>query len=78
MSDNAKQLFDDALRLSDSDRSDLAAWLIASLDSSIDDGVEAAWSEEIAHRISDLDSGQVSTIPWHQARKIITGQADET
>ncbi len=37
------------------------------------DEVEAAWSEEIARRIADVDSGRVKTIPsaefWRAVRK---------
>ncbi|MEX2169332.1 MAG: addiction module protein [Pirellulales bacterium] len=73
MNTDAKLLFDTAMQLPDTDRSELAASLIASLDASTDEDVEAAWSEEIERRISDLDSGRVKAVPWVQARKIITG-----
>jgi putative addiction module component (TIGR02574 family) len=36
---------------------------------------DAAWSEEIARRIADIDSGRVKTIPSEDAWKIINGQA---
>lgn len=39
------------------------------------DEVEAAWSEEIARRIADIDSGRVKTIPSEEAWKIINGEA---
>jgi hypothetical protein len=39
------------------------------------DEVEAAWSDEIARRIADIDSGRVKTIPSDEAWKIIDGQA---
>jgi putative addiction module component (TIGR02574 family) len=39
------------------------------------DDVEAAWSEEIALRIADIDSGRVKTIPSEEAWKIINGEA---
>jgi putative addiction module component (TIGR02574 family) len=39
------------------------------------DEVEAAWSEEIARRIADIDSGRVKTIPSEAAWKIINGKA---
>ena len=34
-------------------------------------GVEAAWADEIARRLQDLDSGKAKTIPWSQARRMI-------
>ena len=37
--------------------------------------VEAAWSEEIARRIADIDSGRAKTIPSKDAWKIINGEA---
>jgi Putative addiction module component len=38
------------------------------------DEVEAAWSEEIARRIADIDSGRVKTIPSEEAWKFINGE----
>lgn len=39
------------------------------------DEVEAAWSEEIARRIADIDSGRVKTIPAGEAERMIRGDA---
>ena len=39
------------------------------------DEVEAAWNDEIARRIADIDSGRVKTIPSEEAWKIIDGKA---
>jgi len=51
------------------------------IDASVDHGpeepadeVEAAWGEEIARRIADVDSGRVKTIPSAEAWKFIDGQ----
>jgi putative addiction module component (TIGR02574 family) len=38
------------------------------------DEVEAAWSEEIARRIADIDSGRVKTIPSEEAWRFIDGK----
>jgi hypothetical protein len=38
------------------------------------DEVEAAWGDEIARRIADIDSGRVKTIPSEEAWKFIDGQ----
>jgi hypothetical protein len=50
------------------------------IDASIDHGpaepadeVEAAWGEEIARRIADIDSGRVKTIPSAEAERMIRG-----
>jgi len=66
---NAKQLYDDALSLPDSDRAELAARLIETLDPEVDRDVEAAWAKEIEHRTEQLDSGAVSPVPWNEARR---------
>jgi putative addiction module component (TIGR02574 family) len=36
--------------------------------------VEAAWQEEIASRIADLDSGKAKTIPWEEVRRRISSK----
>ena len=50
------------------------------IDDSIDHGpaeptdeVQAAWSDEIARRIADIDSGRVKTISADEAERIIRG-----
>jgi putative addiction module component (TIGR02574 family) len=55
------ELLQKALSLSEEERAELAGSLIESLDTSVD---EAAWNQEIACRIEDLDSGKAKTIPW--------------
>ena len=49
----------------------MAGSLIESLDETIDEDAEAAWADEIAQRIRDLDSGKAKTIPWSKARRMI-------
>ena len=44
-----------------------------SLDENVDEGAEAAWAEEIARRLEEVDSGKVATIPWAEARRRILG-----
>jgi Putative addiction module component len=39
------------------------------------DEVEAAWSDEIARRIADIDSGRVKTIPAEEAERMIRRDA---
>jgi putative addiction module component (TIGR02574 family) len=76
MSGNLSQeLLNDAMRLPDEQRAALAAALIESLDDGVDEDAEAAWSIEIARRLREVESGDVKTIPWPQARKMIA--ADE-
>jgi putative addiction module component (TIGR02574 family) len=69
MTVEAKDLLDGALRLPASDRAELAGLLIDSLDEDADADVQEAWSEEIARRLAELDSGVVKTIPWAEVRR---------
>ena len=72
-----------ALQLPLAEREQIVEALQESLiDETIDHGpeepadvVEAAWSEEIARRIADIDSGRVKTVPSEEAWKIINGEA---
>ena len=34
----------------------------------MDEGVRAAWDEEIKKRITELDSGKAKTVPWSEVR----------
>ena len=76
MNNTAKQLYDNALHLPDSERAELAARLIESLDSEVDREVDAAWDAEIKRRIVELDSGAVKAVPWPEARRMILGLSD--
>ena len=68
MTREAADLFEDALQLPESDRAELAGRLLESLDGVPDEGVEAAWAEEIERRIRQIDAGEVKTIPWQEVR----------
>ena len=39
--------------------------------------VEAAWSEEIARRLAEVDSGRVATIPWEEVRRELFSRRNE-
>jgi putative addiction module component (TIGR02574 family) len=68
MTEQASHLLQKALALSAKERADLASSLIDSLDPTVDEGVSNAWDQEIARRISDLDSGRAKTVPWEEVR----------
>jgi len=80
----ASEIIASALQLPVADRGQIVDALTDSLiDESIDHGpeepadeVEAAWSDEIARRIADIDSGRVKTISSEEAWKIINGDAN--
>ena len=51
-----------AMKLSPTERADLADKLWLSVHSR--DEVDAAWEEEIARRIRQIDAGEVECVPW--------------
>ena len=74
MTQQAQDLLRRALSLSEEERAYLASSLMDSLDGSADPSAEAAWNEEIARRITDLDSGRVKTVPWEEDRHRISSK----
>jgi putative addiction module component (TIGR02574 family) len=77
MSDPARKLFEEARRLSERERSELAALLIDSLDPAGEEGVDAAWGTEIRQRLDELQGEQVPAIPWRDARRLIMEDGEE-
>lgn len=63
-----KEVFRSAMELPERDRSTLAGLLIETLDPVSEPDVEAAWSEEIKRRLSEIDAGTVELIPWEEVR----------
>ena len=74
MSQSPQQLLDEALKMPPADRGELAAFLIESLESESDDGIDEAWSAEIARRVQEIDAGNVRMIPWSEVRQRLRGQ----
>ena len=68
---NARQLLEEALRLTVEERAALAGELIQSLDVEVDADAEAAWSAEIRARLDRVDAGTARTVPWSEARRRI-------
>jgi len=68
MSTTADSILGTALSLPADDRARIAAELIASLDEGEDADVEAAWAAEIDRRIAEIESGEVETVSWEEAR----------
>ena len=66
MDTDLQNLANQALALPDDQRAALAATLIGSLDTQIDEDAEESWKEEVAKRIAEIDRGEVELIPWEQ------------
>lgn len=75
MTQDAKTFVDALLRLPDSDRGELAALLLESLDGE-EENADTEWAEEIRVRVEEVRTGQVKGIPWAVARKQIMDDND--
>jgi putative addiction module component (TIGR02574 family) len=62
-------LLEQALALSVEEQEALAESLIANLGRKLDEGVLAAWDDEVGRRIATLDSGNGKTIQWEEVRQ---------
>ncbi len=69
MTQQANELLQRALALSDEERAELASTLIDSLDAILDPNAEAAWQEEIARRAEELKSRNVESVSWQTVRE---------
>lgn len=69
MTTEVSKLLEKALSLSIDEQEALAESLISSLGGKVDEGVQAAWDEEIAKRIAELDSGKAKIVSWSELRK---------
>jgi|RhiMetdeSRZDD1v2_1073273.scaffolds.fasta_scaffold221901_2 putative addiction module component (TIGR02574 family) len=69
MSKTTDDILNNALRLSTTERAELAAALLASLDGEPEDAVEAAWATEIQRRVERVRSGAAKGRPWPEVRE---------
>jgi len=76
MTQEASELLKKALTLSTEERAQLVDLLLESLEERHEDppAVEAAWNDEVARRIAELDSGKAKTIPWEEIRHRISAK----
>ncbi len=73
MTQDAAALLQEALKLPVNARAAIAASLLDSLDSDVDEAAEEAWRVEIQRRLAELDNGSVETVSWPEARRRIVG-----
>jgi len=76
MTQEASELLKKALALSTEERAQLVDSLLESLEERHEEppAVEAAWNDEVARRIAELDSGNAKTIPWEEIRQRISAK----
>lgn len=65
-------LINEALKLSESDRIDVAEALYQSVEGPGDPDTQHAWADEIADRLAVLDNAGTSLLSWDDARRKIT------
>jgi putative addiction module component (TIGR02574 family) len=66
MSRSVEKLKSELVRLSNTDRVELAQFLIRSLDREQDDDADAAWATELTGRITDIERGTAAGKPAEQ------------
>jgi len=69
MATKRNDLFQSALELGETERAELAALLLESLEGDSETGVDAAWRVEIERRMKELDAGAVESVPWAKVRE---------
>lgn len=69
MSKTTDDILNNAKKLSTTERAELAAELLASLDGEPEEAVEAAWAAEIQRRVERVRSGEAKGRPWSEVRE---------
>ena len=72
MNSRLDRVIDEALALIPQERSAVLLALLDSLAGDDESVVSKAWAAEIEQRKADLRSGQVTAVPWAQARERLT------
>src|SRR3972149_5202357 len=75
MSKRTEDILNNAMRLSATERAELAAALLASLDGEPEDAVEAAWAAEIQRRVARVRAGGAKGRPWPEVPERLRQQA---
>ena len=73
MNRDLDDLIKDALDLPPEARAALSVALIDSLETTVDDDVEAAWDAAIARRLGEIQAGRATLIHWTEVRRRIIG-----
>jgi putative addiction module component (TIGR02574 family) len=71
MTEAARALLANALRLDEDARAEIAAELLASLDGPSDADAETAWAAEIDRRVSAIESGTSVLESWQDVKNRI-------
>lgn len=69
MTQAAKKVLDEALRLPEAERMRVVEGLLAELDGEADADADAAWAAEIERRGAQIERGEVQPVPWAKVKK---------
>jgi len=76
MTARARNLLDEVLELDASERAWFAREVVASLDGEEPaEEVEAAWTEELRHRIGEIERGEETLEDWAETRNLLRSPA---
>ena len=73
MSAALKQVIENIEELTSGEKALVAHCLISSLEKKHDESVDNAWAELAEKRFSELESGVVKGVSWHEIRNEVTG-----
>jgi putative addiction module component (TIGR02574 family) len=76
MSPEVSDLLKRALALTVDERAALANTLLDSLEET-NESVQAAWDEEVARRMQDLQAGKAVTVPWEELHQELLAMLNE-
>ncbi len=69
MTQEVSKLLEKALSLTVEEQEALADSLTSNLGGKVEEGVLAAWDDEIKRRVAELDSGTAKAVPWTEVRQ---------
>lgn len=69
MRQRAETVLQEALKLPEQERTEIANALLESLGPEPEADVEAAWRQEVAARVAALEAGGVEMTPWEEIRE---------
>jgi len=68
MGKSSQAILEEALKLPLNERAAVAEQLIQSLDPIQETEVEEAWQQEIQRRLTEMENGEATTIPWEEVQ----------
>ena len=69
MTQLASQVYEAAMALAEEERAELASRLLESLPQDTPSQLHPAWAEEIRRQLAQVDSGEVTPIPWAEVKR---------